>query len=95
MMRNNMDKIEQLHAGKPVAPCSIQSFMYFLERLVTGHVTSLTQNHDFHFHPMSELAVIQPQVRRPTTCRVLLHLCSATMHPAGSVQRGLIGCNCS
>ena len=89
MLRSNMDQIEQLHAGKPVAPCSIQSFMYFLERLVTGHVTSLTQNHGFHIYPMSELALFQPQVRLPTTCRVLLHLCARHHASRGQCTEGL------
>ena len=71
-MRSNQQKMKQLNAGKAVAPFTIQSFVQFLEQLVTGH--GALKNAGFHMHPMSELALIQPQVHLPTTCRVLLHL---------------------
>lgn len=74
MTRSNIPKVKALNAGKPVPPYTIQRFMFFLDRLVTGHVRSVLKSSSFHIYPMSELALIQPKVPLPTIFRVLMNL---------------------
>jgi hypothetical protein len=93
-------KLQIKHAGKPVAPFTVQSFVQFLEQLVTGHqlANGALKNTGFHMYPMSELAHIQPQVEGPApqhvarccfpplmTCQMLLHFYLHSGRTAGDV----------
>jgi hypothetical protein len=65
--------MKRLRKGAKFKPCTIKTFMNFLEKLLTGSIRSILRNEAYHLYPMSELAIDQPRVRLPHETRVLLN----------------------